>query len=93
MSSKYLEELDLSHNDMLPSEMELLFSYIKDSHKLIHLNISHNSFVEGNNGKNTDQVLATEAKVVEYLTYFLRVDRKLMHLDLTSTNLSENVLL
>ena len=38
-------------------------------------------------------VLEMESKVKDYLFSFLRIDKKLVHLDLTATNLSENVIL
>ena len=52
MSSKHLEELDLSFNSMGPSKMDLLFSSIKNNKKLQFLNISYNSLIEGMSGNN-----------------------------------------
>ena len=45
--------------------------------------------IDGFNGKNMDKVLITEARVKEQLFKFLRYNKKLIHLDLTATNLSE----
>ena len=73
--------------------MDLLFSYLKENKKLQFLNISHNSMIEGNSGYNLQQVLETQAKVSAYLTHFLKVNRRLVHIDLTSTNLSEDAIL
>ena len=88
-----MEDLDLSFNDMLPPKMDVLFSYLRDNKKLVHLNISHNNLIEGMIGNNLAAVLDTEAKVGEYLDHFLRVNRKLVHIDLTATNLSETAML
>ena len=38
-------------------------------------------------------VLDSEAKVMDQLWAFLKFDKKLIHLDLTATNLSENAIL
>jgi hypothetical protein len=38
-------------------------------------------------------VLETEAVVINKLSLFLQNDKKLVHLDLTSTNLSENAII
>ena len=59
MSSKHLEELDLSFNAMGPSKLDLLFSYIKENKKLQFLNLSHNSLIEGMSGNNMQQVIDT----------------------------------
>ena len=93
MSSKHLEELDLSFNAMGPSKLDLLFSYIKENKKLQFLNLSHNSLIEGMSGNNMQQVIDTQAKVSAYLSRFFQVNRKLVHIDLTSTNLSEEAIL
>ena len=37
--------------------------------------------------------METQAKVCAYLTHFLKVNRRLVHIDLTSTNLSEDAIL
>ena len=73
---------------MLPQKMDLLFSNIRDNKKLLFLNISHNNCIEGNSGNNLKQVLETEAKVGEHIFTFLKSNRRLIHLDLTATNLS-----
>ena len=93
MSSKQLDELDLSFNGMGPIKMELLFSYIKDNKRLQFLNFSHNSLIEGMSGNNMNQVLETEARVSNYLLHFMNNNKKLIHIDMTATNLSESVIL
>ena len=93
MSSKHLEELDLSFNDLLPHKMDIIFSYIRENKKIMQLNISHNSLIEGNSGNNFKQVMETETKVTDHLFTFLKTNKKLIHLDLTATNLSENAML
>lgn len=93
MSSKQLNDLDLTNNSMGPAKMELLFSYIKDNKRLEFMNFSHNLCIEGMTGNNSSSVLETEARVSSYLFHFLRTARKLIHVDMTSTNLSESVIL
>ena len=73
--------------------MELLMNYLKENKKLISLNICHNNLIEGFSGNNQKQVAESEQNVCDYLYTFLRTDRKLIHLDLTSTNLSENAII
>ena len=78
---------------MGPNKMDLLFSYIVENKKLHDLNISHNSLIEGMSGNNMQQVKDTSARVSQYLFKFMKTNRKLIHLDLTCTNLSEDAML
>ena len=89
MQSKNLEDLDLSFNDLLPKAMDILWSVIREHKKLLFLNIAHNNLIEGNSGNNEAVVQATEERVIGHLYRFLRHNKRLIHLDLTSTNLSE----
>ena len=73
--------------------MEILLEAIRENKRLIQLNISFNNMIESFSGNNMKRVLETEHKVKEQLYSFLRGNKKLIHLDLTATNLSEDVIL
>ena len=49
--------------------------------------------IDGFSGNNMGKVLSTESKVKSQLYGFLRYNKKLIHLDLTATNLSESAIL
>ena len=49
--------------------------------------------IECFSNNNQEKALQTEAKVKQGLYNFIRGNKKLIHLDLTSTNLSENAIL
>lgn len=93
MSSKHLADLDLSYNDLLPQKMDLFLRGIHGNKKLQKLNIAHNNLIEGFSGNNLKMVAETELKVCDHLFTMLRTNRKLIHLDLTATNLSEKAIL
>ena len=67
--------------------------YMSSNKRLTQLNISYNNMIEGFSGNNMPKVLETEKRVREQLFYFLRFSKKLIHLNLTATNLSENAIL
>lgn len=73
--------------------MEILLEQLRDNKRLYSLNISYNNLIDGFSGNNMKIVLEMESKVKDHLFSFLRVDKKLVHLDLTATNLSENAIL
>lgn len=90
--SKHLIDFDLSMNDLRPQKMDILLTYLCENKRLTSLNIGHNNIVEGSM-KNPKAALLAEEKVVSNLSTFLQINHKLVHLNLTSTNLSQNVLL
>lgn len=49
--------------------------------------------IDGFSGNNMNKVLETESRVKEQLFSFLSGNKKLMHIDLTATNLSEKAIL
>ena len=49
--------------------------------------------IDGFSGNNMNKVLETESRVKEQLFSFLSGNKKLMHIDLTATNLSETAIL
>ena len=91
--SRELEELVLSGNSMIPIQMDMLLQAIRKNKRLVQLNISFNNMIDGFSGNNMNKVLETEIKVKSHLRSFLRNNKKLIHLDLTATNLSENAIL
>ena len=91
--SRELQELVLSGNSLVFNQINMLMKVIGRNKRLVQLNLSFNNMIEGFSGNNLKRVHETEKKVKNQLYKFLRGDKKLIHLDLTATNLSEQAIL
>jgi len=91
--SKQIEELDLSYNGMMPNLVDVLLEKLVSSKRLVSLNLAQNSLIEGNTGANQKRKLESEARAKNWLTIFIGGSKKLIHLDLTKTSLSEEAIL
>ena len=90
-SSKHIEELDLSWNSLHPASFTYFLKRLQENKRLSFLNLSHNNIVESQLGSL--HMSENMAMVAESLLRFVRVDKRLIHLDLTQTNLSEQMIL
>ena len=68
---------------MIPSQMASLMECVKQNKRLCALNISYNNMIAHDSGKDIIDI------VKDNLFTLLRENKKLIHLDLTATNLSE----
>ena len=88
--SKHLEELDVSWNSLPPDWFPYFLGQIQTNKKLRILSLAHNNLVES----SLSAAVLTEGQrtVADLLFRLVRHGKRLIHLDLTSTNLAEQIL-
>ena len=99
-TSKHLEDLDISWNALHPDSFPYFLEQIQANKKLQFLNISYNNIVETSlssfspiSKKHVYALTDNQLEVADKLFRFLRHGKRLIHVDLTGTNLSEPMFL
>ena len=82
-SSKTLISLDISWNTLKPRQMKPMIEVLSTNRKLHNLNLAWNN-VSDNNSSEEDQMI-----IIKQIGKLIKHSRVLLHVDLTSTGLSE----
>ena len=91
--SKFLEEIDISQNDMTARSMQYFLNMVRKNKKLQFLSIAKNNLIEKVKGHNMEQAKQSETIAITTVNNLLKEGRKLIHLNLSQTNLSEHAIL
>ena len=73
--------------------MQEFVASVGENRKLQYLSIANNCFIERVKDQNTANVERSEQLAIEIMQTFLKQGKRLVHLNLTSTNLSEKLIL
>ena len=82
---KTIISLDISWNQLLPAQIRPLLEVMSKSRKIEHLNLSWNNLVDRTaDEEDQEYVLLLLGKMIKY-------NQKILHLDLSGTGLTKNI--